>query len=265
MGTLCAIDRQPRAFTASQLDQLRVVARIAAWILETEAAPRDDRLVEATTLLRQLEEERAAERERLAITLHEGVAQDLFALRLQLQRLQTSSASRPAGRDETAAAGIELTHALDRSIGDVCEIASGLAASAPARFRIAEAIRQHAQDIAQQSGLEIQVHEVGASLQLDSATRLLVLRVAREALANITRHARACHVSIILENSGRELRLRVVDDGAGASLDVLPDASAQILAGLNERTSAAGGTLSVGRNMRGGTTLCLQLPTGVAG
>ena len=265
LGTLCAIDHKPRAFSATQLDQLRDVARIASWLLESEAVPRDEQLLEATTLLRQLEEQRAAERERLAITLHEGVAQDLFALRLQLQRLRTSSAWRPEGNGEAVAAGAAFTRALDRCIGDVCEIANGLANEGPTQLRIAEAIRLHAQDIAHESGLEIQMHEVGAGKELDSATRLLVLRVAREALANIARHARACHVSIILENTDRELRLRVEDDGVGASTDVLSDAGAPYLASLRERASAAGGALNVGRNVRGGTTLCLQLPTRVAG
>jgi signal transduction histidine kinase len=206
-------------------------------LLESEAVPRDEQLLEATTLLRQLEEQRAAERERLAITLHEGVAQDLFALRLQLQRLRTSSAWRPEGNGEAAATGAAFTRALDRCIGDVCEIANGLTSEGPRRLRIAEAIRLHAQDIAHESGLEIQMHEVGAGKELDSATRLLVLRVAREALANIARHARACHVSIILENTDRELRLRVVDDGVGASTDVLSDAGAPYLASLRERAS----------------------------
>lgn len=265
LGTLCAIDHQPRTFAASQLDQLRDVARIAGWLLENEAAPRDETLVEAATLLRQFEDERAAERERLAITLHEGVAQDLFALRLQLQRLRTSGAWRPEGNGEAAATGTAVTRALDRCIADVCEIANGLANGGPTRLRIAEAIRLHAQEIAHESGLEIQMHEVGASTELDSATRLLVLRVAREALANIARHARACHVSIILECTDRELRLRVVDDGVGGSTDMLSDAGAPCLTSLRERASAAGGTLNVGRNVRGGTTLCLLLPTRVAG
>lgn len=102
LGTLCAIDRRPRTFSASQLDQLRDFARLAAWLLEAEA---------------QLQDTVVAERERLAMVLHEGVAQDLFALRLQLQQLSNAG---------EAAAGTAFSQALDRSINDICDLADGL-------------------------------------------------------------------------------------------------------------------------------------------
>jgi signal transduction histidine kinase len=259
LGTLCAIDHQPRTFSSAQLDQLRGVARIAAWLLETETSAREGQSTTAT-MARRLREDRALERSRLAVALHEGVAQDLFALRLQLQQLRNLGAWRAEADSDAAAATAAFTRALDRSISDVCEIANGLQSRDPDNLHVAEAIRQHALDVAGQTGLEIQMHDVGTPAHLDSGTRLLVLRVAREALAGIARHARACNVSIILESSAQSIRLRVVDDGVGGGTDVFPGSDVPYMASLRERAVAAGGSLTLGRNVRGGTTLCLQLP-----
>jgi signal transduction histidine kinase len=176
---------------------------------------------------------------------------------LQLQRLRTSGAWCPEADKDAAGA---FTRSLDRTINDVCSIANGLVPQGPALLSLTEAIRLHAQDISQQTGLEIQVHEVGAPGPLDAGARLLLLRAAREALANVARHARACRVSITFESSAGALRLKVMDDGVGVSPDALSHPGGLSLAGLRDRACAAGGTLQVERNARGGTTLCLQLP-----
>ena len=262
LGTLCAIDHQPRTYTSSQLEQLRDVARIAAWLLEVESANPVEQ-IESETRARQLEDSHASERERLAIALHEGVAQDLFALRMQLQQLQqlrTSSAWRPEGNEQAAAAGAAFTRALDRSIGDVCDIANELLPQGPAHVHVVEAIRQQAQEVARRTGLEIRVHEVGTADEIDAGTRVLLLRAAREALASAARHARACHVNVSLECSQQALKLRVVDDGVGVGPDALSHPAEAGLAGLSERAGAVGGTLHLERNARGGTTLTLHLP-----
>lgn len=259
LGTLCAIDHQPRSFAPAQLDQLRGVARIAAWLLETEAALRDQQAASAS-LARDLQQDRVTERGQLAAALHEGVAQDLFALRLQLQQLRNSGAWCPEADSGAAAAGVAFTRALDRSISDVCEIANALLPHGPATLHVAEAIRQYARELAGRTGLEIQVNEAGTAVEMDAAARLLLMRAAREALANAARHARACRVSVTIECGTQWLRLRVVDDGVGVDPDALTHTAGIGLAGLRERARAAGGTLELERNARGGTTLMLQLP-----
>ena len=259
LGTLCAIDHQPRTFSAEQLDQVRGVARIAASLLETEALIREEQSTSAN-LKRQAQESLGVERERLAIALHEGVAQDLFALRLQLQQLRKSGAWLPESDSVAAAAGAVFTRALDRSIGDVCELANGLMPQGPANLHVAEAIRQHAHDVAQQTGLEIQVHEIGSVDDIDSGARLLLMRTVRETLANAARQARTCRVSVTFECGANALRLRVVDDGAESSPDGHAHSAGLGLAGLRERAGAAGGMLQVERNARGGTTVMLQIP-----
>ncbi len=120
LGTLCAIDHQPRSFESAKLEQVRGIARIAAWLLESEA---------------QLQETLSSERERVAVMLHEGVAQDLFALRMQVQQVRNSSAWNPEGNAAAVAAGRALIHALDRSINDVCDIANGLSPGVADRSR----------------------------------------------------------------------------------------------------------------------------------
>jgi signal transduction histidine kinase len=259
LGTLCAIDHEPREFTSAQLEQLRSVARIAAGLLEAEAAAREQSSASAV-LAQRIQVDRDEERERLAVALHEGVAQDLFALRLQLQRLRSSGVWRPEAGPGAEAAAVEFTRALDRSIRDVCGIANGLQQQLPANLPVADAIRRYAQEVATQTGLEIQLHVGSAPVPVDSGTRRLLLGVVREALSGIARHARACNVNIILECSPRAVSLKVIDDGVAAGAESLPASGSLHMAGARECAVAAGGSLTFGRNVRGGTTMMLQLP-----
>jgi signal transduction histidine kinase len=258
LGTLCAIDHQPRMFDPAQLERLRAVSRIAAWLLEAEATEPGGKFPPESSG-RQAEDSRMAERERLAIALHEGVAQDLFALRLQLHQLRNSRAWRPEGDSAAAEAGAEFTRALDRSIGDVCEIANELLPQGTSQLSIAEAIRLQAEEVARRTGLEIQVHESGGEAEIDPGTRLLLLRATREALASVGGRARACNVAVTFECGAQALRLQVVDDGAPTGADAHSHGMDHLF-GLRDRASAVGGTLRVERNPLGGTTLTLQVP-----
>jgi len=83
-------------------------------------------------------------------------------------------------------------------------------------------------------------------------------RMVQEALTNIAKHARAEQVRVLVSVSDGELRIEVQDDGVGFD----PDSSdvGFGLAGMHERASLAGGTLSV-ESGRHGTLVRASLPT----
>ena len=89
--------------------------------------------------------------------------------------------------------------------------------------------------------------------------------VACEALANAVRHSRAEHLELTVaeapsaSGSGRELLVRVRDDGIGSAQLTEPDA----LPRLRDRITALGGDLRIGSQGGrpcGGTTLEARLP-----
>ena len=79
--------------------------------------------------------------------------------------------------------------------------------------------------------------------------------VLREAITNISRHARATHAQVEFERGPKALVLRVVDDGCGG---VRAEGNGQ--AGMRDRVRALGGTLAVQSPRNGGTTVAVQVP-----
>ena len=94
-----------------------------------------------------------------------------------------------------------------------------------------------------------------------AATALLIYRTVREALANVSEHARASTVTVeLLEVQGGCLT-RVVDDGVGYDpADVEGPASHLGLLLIRERAAHAGGWCSIESSPRAGTTVEFWVP-----
>jgi signal transduction histidine kinase len=88
--------------------------------------------------------------------------------------------------------------------------------------------------------------------------------MAREALANVERHARAGAVVLRLELRQRSITLTVHDDGAGAStllLKQIADSATHFgLHGLRERVQRLHGTFVAGPGPDGGFVVRARIP-----
>jgi signal transduction histidine kinase len=84
-----------------------------------------------------------------------------------------------------------------------------------------------------------------------------VYRLVQEALTNVAKHAHANRVRVAVSEADGLLQIEVQDDGDGFDPETASHGFG--LAGMQERVSLAGGTLSVNSGERG-TVLSAQLP-----
>jgi len=97
-----------------------------------------------------------------------------------------------------------------------------------------------------------------ADCALDEATALVAYRIAQEGLTNALRHAEAQRVSIdVRPAGGRELRVRVDDDGTGLKAGWRQGHG---LRGMSERIAALGGRLTFESGAPKGAVLEASLP-----
>ena len=80
--------------------------------------------------------------------------------------------------------------------------------------------------------------------------------VCSEALANVSKYARATHVQIRITSNPRQLGVEIVDDGIGGA----DPARGSGLRGLADRVDALGGSLSIDSASGQGTRLTAELP-----
>ena len=152
------------------------------------------------------------EQSRIARELHDGLVQELAALKLDLAVL----ARRPA----TAEAGLlEDIRRAEARIQQAAEgarvIAHELHPAALERLGLIPALRANADGVRRSTGVDILVEQEGAIPPLPRDLGLGLYRIAQEALWNAARHSGSRSVTIAVRTVAEKLVLEVIDQGKG--------------------------------------------------
>lgn len=207
-----------------------------------------------------------SERERIAREMHDGLAQVLGYVNTKSQAVEELLA---AGRVAEARRQLaELAGAARSVYVDVREAILSLSAPVPPELGVTAALEEYAAAYAESSKLAVRFHAGpdATNAQLTAAAQGEVFSIAREALTNVRKHARAGRVDLTLALEGRELVLRIEDDGVGFDADVLaigPERWPHFgLAGMRERAESIGGSIYWHSRSGAGTMVELHVPVG---
>ena len=196
------------------------------------------------------------ERRRLARELHDGVGQNLTALKHRLVQL---AAALPPG-DATLRDGIDKAIALCAdTLEDTRSMSRLLRPPILDDLGLEAALRWMARSQAESSGAEVTL-EVEALPPLEPDLQTLLFRVAQEALTNAAKHADARHVMVRLVARGGLLQLQVVDDGRGCDAGTALRAGGSGLGGMRERLRLYDGRLDLHSTPGEGTRLRAVVP-----
>lgn len=119
-----------------------------------------------------------------------------------------------------------------------------------------EALHEAANEFALRGNFAVSVDNKVMSLGLSAAEQVDLIQIAREALANVSRHAQAQNVTVNLgyDKDHTQIIMSIADDGIGirdsASVDQTQHHGLMI---MKERAHNLGGTLAVTRNTPKGT------------
>lgn len=240
---------------SSALMALAVAPLPAAVLLGTasDATSLDRRLRQSQARLAVAQEE---ERRRLRHDLHDSLGPTLSGVVLQLEAL-----SRDIEEDPVRAAAVaeRLTARVREAVEEVRRLVDGLGSETA--LGLAEALRTQVESFdapVLRSTLHLDPDEVR---DLPAAVEVVAVRVVREALANVARHAAGDRCSVTVRNDGEQLLVHVRDNGIGIS--ARRDADERTGVGLLSMQAVAqqiGGSCAVGDAEGGGTEVRLRLP-----
>jgi PAS domain S-box-containing protein len=210
-------------------------------------------------LLERLVTVQEEERRRLALNLHDHLGQQLTALRLTLSTL------RDAGSDAERTRQFDLVEQIVSQLDrDVDFLAWELRPPALDDVGLEAALAEFVRQWSSANGVVAEFHKSakgGARLSPDIESHLY--RIVQEALNNVSKHAQASHVSVILERRVDEMRVIVEDDGSGFELaDELMriKRGSMGLTGIRERVALIGGDFELESAPGKGTTLFVRIP-----
>lgn len=197
----------------------------------------------------------AEERNRLARDIHDTLAQSLAALALQLESAEAFVEARNERRaGETIGRALALTRStLDEARRSVMELR---AAPLAERGGLLAALRSLPDELHAPGDDRpvVTVEATGLARPLPPAVEAGLYHIAREALTNVARHARAASAVVDVRRRGDRVRMRVADDGAGFDPARVPPGRFGLL-GMSERARLIGGRLTIASVPGGGTTL----------
>ncbi len=150
------------------------------------------------------------ERRRLARELHDSVTQSLFSMSLLAQVVPDLW---DADQEEAREALSTIRDLTRGALAEMRELLFELRPADADEHSLAQMLRQHAAACERRSGSTVVV-EVDEEMALPTEVGQALLRIAQEALTNISRHAAAQRVSISLQGEN-PTRLRIVDNGRG--------------------------------------------------
>jgi two-component system CheB/CheR fusion protein len=229
--------------------------------LEAEIDARK-RAVEAhSDALRRLVDAEERERRRVSRELHDQLGQDLTALKLGLKVFRAQDTMSPALQKCVR----QLDQLADKLLRDVHRLAWELRPVALDDFGLELALQRYARDWSGQTGVPLDFHSQGLEQsRLPPEVETTFYRVAQEALTNISRHAQAHRVSLILEQRHGGVSLIIEDDGIGFDTTLAAADSPQPrqlgLLGMRERVLLAGGQFNVESSASAGTAVYARIP-----
>ena len=262
-GILALGNRQSgRPYSDEQMDMFLTLASGAAVALDN-AQMMDDlhqQQRRAEQLLAQIVTAQEEERERVAIELHDSVAQWLVQASYQTQ---IAGAVLAHGNGDVQAELASVERTVDGSLKELRRVLSGLRPPALDELGLAHALRQEAENL-RASGIACRFETEGDVIRLPSSVESAVYRIAQEALNNVRKHATASQATLRLDFWDDYLRIEINDNGKGFNVaQTLESAIAQQhmgLLGMKQRVEWLGGDFKVENNQSTGTTIAVRLP-----
>ena len=197
-------------------------------------------------LAQRVEELRDAEQANVARSLHEGIAQELAALRWGIDALRGAVSGTDDARQLASLADL-----AQRSLAQVRSLSYEVRPPALDHAGLGAALAKLAQDVAERSGLAVEALPAGPLPKLAPRPALVLYRFAQEALGNALDHSGATAITVECGVRGDEVYVRVHDDGRGLAPEMLERTSGLGLLGASERLRALGGRLDIVPSPRG--------------
>lgn len=236
---------------------LILIVRRANKTIELQQRTISERTETLELLSAQMLKSEEANKQKLALELHEGLAQTLAALKLKAENGKQDHAD-----DATAGSAQSIIPALQEAIQEVRTLATDLRPSSLDDLGLLPTINWLCRELEQRHpDIRIERHIALQEQDIPKPLKAILYRVIVSVLNDLAQHTRSGSVHLGLWLDGDTLTL-LIDDTAAEALDTTAVPMAKIdprlragFARMEELTTLSGGTFSASAHSGGGTAL----------
>jgi signal transduction histidine kinase len=223
----------------------------------TEQRERAEQALAENVRLQKEHEELAAqeERSRIAREIHDGIAQSIYMLTLNLEKAA-----------EVASGDQKLRERLGKLVGlaketllEVRHYIFDLKPLLSGDVGLTSTIQGQIREFSTVSGLPVRLEVEGEERKVPLAVGSSLYRIAQEALANVYRHAGASTIDVHLAFCADSVSLEVRDNGCGFSINSA-STSGRGLRNIHQRAGELGGHVDIASAQGQGTSVRVTLP-----
>lgn len=206
----------------------------------------------AAQILNTQEEERSA----IARELHDDIGQSLALLKMRLGGLKQLVMMHPDERVQ-----IEGIAALaDKIARDVQTLSRGLHPSALELLGVQAAVEQLCREFEEHASIEVNCKLGTLPSQLPKQVSSTIYRIVQECLRNVVKHSNATIVTVRLSADDSQIRLEIVDNGAGFDPSARENLNGLGLASMRQRLRLLDGRFSIFSTPGKGTRVEAMVP-----
>ena len=249
----------------SERKQIEEQLRQLTGTLEERVEERTQQLSTSYSRLRALATDltvaEQTERRRLAMELHDYLAQILVVGRMKVAQLLTQDHDPEASK--TLRVVDQLLH---QSLDYTRSLVSELTPQALYERGLSAAIRWLADQMSRQKILNVELALDAPELPLPEADAVLLFHSIRELLFNVLKHGKVNRASVSMQYSQNALSITVSDEGCGFDVSRLSEDHSDRfgLLSIRERMTALGGSFDLQSVPGEGTVASLHLPVTVS-
>ncbi len=198
------------------------------------------------------------ERQRIGMDLHDGIIQSIYAVGLSLDYVKHLFG------DDNHRAEARINEAISGLNSVIRDLRSYILDLQPTRISedgLSPALAKLGKEFKANTLMELDLQlESGIAEEVTRDSAMVVFHIAREALANVAKHAHATRTWLSLRQVGDEILLQVIDNGRGFDFAGTDSHIGHGLSNMQDRAATVGGEVNVVTKPNDGTTITLRIP-----
>ena len=206
-------------------------------------------------VMRNEEEIIEIERKRIARDLHDTVSQELFAANMILSGVASQALELEKNQIQQQLNGV--SDILGTAQNDLRVLLLHLRPTELEGKSLVEGMEMIFRELKEKSNLTVVFHHNEVSIPKDMEEHLF--RIVQEIVSNTLKHARAQQMDVFLHQEGKQLHLRMVDDGIGFEQEKLERLSYG-LKNIQERVEDMAGTIKIRTSPQKGVAVDIRVP-----
>lgn len=196
------------------------------------------------------------ERKRIALDLHDSVAQKMVVAKLNLEAFGSEFNSMSFRQQKIFNS---ISSLLEESTTEVRHLSHSMMPQAFAHSGITLSVKEFLDKI-EKPGLKINFNAEGNFSIIKENTALMIYRIIQECVQNILKHANATLLDISMITSNNEIDVMVEDNGVGFDTVNIDMNETSGLKNIRSRVEYLGGRLDISTNPGMGTVMAFYIP-----